>query len=472
MRKTHICVLAIAGLSVAAGAQDASAASAETTAAAGSTTAQTPVVEVIECSEIDSADVIIGNSAIELIYTTPEIAEILDRARQIEPNDGGTPRFAIHTRNNKFIMSIGGNINTTLGWDLGNNLYKVDGAGINFIPGDIPVPAQRDHKSAFFINPIDGNINFTIVGLTGTKNEITAYIKIGTNGISSALKLKRAYLKWRGFTFGQATTLASDGLAVQPPTIDPQGPAGDIAGASYQINYTSKSYNGFRFAIGLEMPSFYSSNGVYRGKDYPEYEDKQVSTNVDEYLPDVPMWVEYAASDDNRIRATAILRNFSYRDLVQDKRRDVLGWGTALSGNFSFYKPLVFNFQAVYGRGIGAYIQDLAGRDISFTPDTARPGHMKANDMTGLVLGASYNATKRLQFNAVGSYTRIWGVGDYAVVDEDANYKYTIYAAANCFYKITSFLTAGVEYIYGRHTTWNKGGANDSRVQAQIAFKF
>ena len=128
MRKTHICILAITALSVAAGAQDASAASAETTAAAGGTTAQTPVVEVIECSEIDSADVIIGNSAIELIYTTPEIAEILDRARQIEPNDGGTPRFAIHTRNNKFIMSIGGNINTTLGWDLGNNLYKVDGA--------------------------------------------------------------------------------------------------------------------------------------------------------------------------------------------------------------------------------------------------------------------------------------------------------------------------------------------------------
>ena len=72
MRKTHICVLTIAALSVAAGAQDASATSVETTAAAGGTTAQTPVVEVIECNEIDSADVIIGNSAIELIYTTPE----------------------------------------------------------------------------------------------------------------------------------------------------------------------------------------------------------------------------------------------------------------------------------------------------------------------------------------------------------------------------------------------------------------
>lgn len=37
-------------------------------------------------------------------------------------------------------------------------------------------------------------------------------------------------------------------------------------------------------------------------------------------------------------------------------------------------------------------------------------------------------------------------------------------------YNITSYLQCGMEYIWGRHVTWNKGGANDSRIQAQIKF--
>lgn len=443
MKATHLAAIALCGIAIPAQAQSS-----------------------------DSARVIYETSSIELIYANPEVGSMLDDARNKEAQDDGTPKFAIRTRDNKFIFSIGGNINTILGYDIGNNLYKVDDAGINFVTGDIPVPAMRDHKGDFFINPIGGNLNFTIVGLGGTKNQITAYVKIGTNGIDSHIKLKRAYIKWRGFTFGQATTLASDGEAVQPPTIDPQGPCGDVAGGAYQINYTSPSLSGVRMALGIEMPSFYSSNGVYRGKDYPEYEDKQVSTDVEKLMPDFPFWIEYAKSDNNRVRATGILRNFSYRDKVHDKRRNLMGWGAELSGNFCFYDPLVFNFQAIYGQGIAAYIQDISGRNISFTPDNERPGRMEANKMMGLVFGASYNANSRLQFNAVGSYTRVWGVGDYAVVDTEANYKHCVYAAANCFYNFSSYLRAGIEYLYGRHTTWNLGGANDHRIQAQLAFKF
>lgn len=423
--------------------------------------------------------VILRNATVEIIYADPEVEVILKQARQEEPHDMELSKFVLRTRNNKFLLSVGGKIAADLGFDLGNNLYNVDGAGINFVTGNIPVPAKRDHKSDFFINPLDGNINFTVVGFAGTENEITGFVKLGTNGISSQIKMKRAYIKWRGFTFGQAVTLASDGKAVQPPTIDPEGPAGDVSGCVYQVNYTTRSFGGFRAALGIEMPSFYSSNGVYLGKDYPEFENEQVSTFVDAYLPDVPFWVEYASSETNRIRATGILRNFAYRDRVNDKRRTALGWGAQLSGNFSFCKPLVFNFQGVYGKGIGAFIQDIAGRKISFTPDNSRPGRMTANPMMGLVFGASYQATPRLQFNAVGSYTRVWDVRDYAVSnDPDAmtagndNYKSAVYVAANCFYKILPNLTGGVEYLYGRRNTWNLGGANDSRVQAQIAFSF
>ena len=270
-----------------------------------------------------------------------------------------------------------------------------------------------------------------------------------------------------------------DGLAVQPPTIDPEGPCGDIGATAYQLAYNSPSYNGFAWGASIEMPTFYSSNGIYRGKDYRhEYGGISVTSEASQKAPDIPAYIEYAASYQNRIRLSGILRNFFYRDLITSKTRYLAAWGASLSGNFSFYKPLTFNFQAAYGKGIANYLQDISGRALSFTPKDNDPGEMKANPMMGLVFGASYNATPKLQFNAVGSYSRIWKVSDYATAGDDNgiagndNYKSSIYVAANCFYNITDYLQVGIEYLYGRRYTWNMGGANDNRIQTQFQFTF
>ena len=420
----------------------------------------------------DNEKIITEGSKLEIVRATGEVKKILKRARHDEPSAIPTPKFAIRTKNNSFVMSVGGEIAGILGYDIGNNLYSQSDAGLSFVTGDIPVPATKNHRGDFYINPFNSFVDFTMVGLAGTPDEITAYIKLGTNGNNASLALSRAYLTWRNFTVGEALTIAQDPYASQPPTIDPEGPCGDISTVTYQIAYKSKHYNGFAFAAALEMPSYYSSNGIYRGHDYAEYYGKEVDATVPEYVPNVPLWVEYQASESNRVRFTAILRDFAYRDLVSDTRRHTLGWGTSLTGNFSFWKPLTFNFVAAYGKGIGNYLQDIAGRPISFTPVDDQPGHMQANPMMGLVFGASYNATSKLQFNAVGSMSRIWDVSDYATVSDNANYRYAVYVAANCFYNITPWLQWGIEYLYGRHNTWDIGGANDSRLQTQIAFTF
>ena len=232
-------------------------------------------------------------------------------------------------------------------------------------------------KSDFYINPVNGAIDFQIIGLAGTKNEISAFIKLGTNGMTPWLGYTRIHLSWRGFTAGQMLTLMQDPYACQPPTIDPQGPCGDISTVSLGINYKSKSYKGFRYAIGLEMPTYYASNGLYRGKDYPIFEDKDVVANANELVPDIPMWIEYQKSPTNRIRLSGIIRNFRYTDLVDDKVRNLLGWGAMLSGNLNFWKPLTFYAQAAYGKGIGNYLQDIAGKPLSYIPKDDEPGKMK-----------------------------------------------------------------------------------------------
>lgn len=406
--------------------------------------------------------------------TTPEVASILKKAQAPDPDNIPAPAFVVKTANNNFVMTIGGNLNTVLGYDIGNNLYSQ--SGLNFVTADIPVPAAKGHKGDFFINPIHGSLYFQMVGLAGTENEISGFLKLGANGVNSQIVLKRAYIKWRNFTIGKKLTLMQDADASQPPTIDTEGPCGMISTTAYEVGYTSPSYDGFRWAVALDMPAFESSNGYYRGKDYPVFDDIQVASpyaDAEQMLPDVPAWVEYTFSPNNRVRLTGIVRDFAYRDLLDDKTRHSVGWGAMLSGNLAPSPQVLLYYQAAYGKGIGNYLQDIAGHPYSYIPKDNKPGYMTPAPMMGWTFGASYNPTAKLQFNAMFSQSRIWNVGEYAnALDEDNNYKYALYGAANCFYNITNYLQWGVEYVWGRRMTWNGMAANDSRVQTQISFTF
>lgn len=425
----------------------------------------------------DSAPGLTGDegSKIEFRRTDAETKSILNRHRPVENKAIPAPSFAVMTKNKSFVMTIGGSINAILGYDIGNNLYKQPGAGISFVTSAIPVPAVKGHKGDFYINPFNSAVDMQIVGLANTKNEISAYVKIGTDGNNFDLVLLRAYMTWRNFTFGQKLTLLQDCYACQPPTIDPEGPSGCVSNVAYEISYTSPYYNGFRYAVGLDMPSYYSSNGIYRGHDYPKFDGTQVTDykDAEQLVPDIPAWVEYRFSQWNRIRLSGIIRNFSYKDNLADKTRHSTGWGVMLSGNASPSDNFIFYYQLAYGRGIGNYLQDIAGKPISFIPDDGRPGHMKASPMMGINGGVTFNATKKLQFNAMFSESRVWDVSAYCnALPEGQNYKYALYAAANCFYNITPYLQWGIEYLWGHRQTWNMGGAHDSRIQTQLQFTF
>lgn len=406
---------------------------------------------------------------------------IFERNRPRGNKEIPVPHFCIHTDDHKFALTIGGQVNPIMGCDLRNNLYEQEGAGINFATKYIPVPAVKGQRADFYINALNADIDFQVVGLGGSNDQITGYVKFGTSGNDNTLQLKDAYVSWRGFTAGRKTTLFKDGIAAQPPTVDPQGPCGMVDGTAYEISYRSPDYKGFMAAIGFCTPTYYHSSGRYYG---PDYNDKDVEgeqvTNPNFYtqnVPDLPMWVEWHASEYNRVRVSAIMRTFIYRDMVQQTKRHKFGWGVMLSGNYNPIKPLIFYFQGVYGQGIGNYIQDLSGLPLSFTPSSDHLGTMAANPMMGVTFGVTYNLSKRWQVNAMASEARIWNVGPYAMENSSGDahfndYRYAFYFAANGFYKITSYLNVGLEYLYGRRGTWNFGAGIDNRIQTQFMLTF
>lgn len=418
------------------------------------------------------------------LQTDSLLRAIINRDRPTSPRSIPVPHFAINTPDNAFAMTIGGQINPIVGVDMGNGLYDVDGAGINFVTNSIPVPALPGHHSDFYINALNADIDFEVVGLGGTKNQITGYIKFGTNGISNSLALKKAYISAYGVTVGRKSTLLEDGAAGQPPTIDPEGPSGLVSGTTHEISYQTPRKNGFKAAIGLDIPTYYTSNGRYHGRDYKEWhhqtaEDQLICdpTYYSQNIPDVPLWAEWRHSDNNRVRVSAILRDFIYRDLVSDSRRHLPGWGVMLSGNLNPVKPMILYLQAIYGRGIANYIQDLAGMPLGITPSSKTLGKMTATPMMGLDFGVTWNFSSKLQANAMVSEARVWNVGEYAeAADVNPgnynNYKFAVYSAANVFYNISSYFQVGLEYVYGHRAIYGGHGASDSRLQTQFMFTF
>lgn len=396
------------------------------------------------------------------------------------PSEMPVPHFAIHTQNNKFVMTIGGEINPIVGCDWGNDLYHQDGAGISFVPGQIPVPAAGGKKSDFFINALNSNITLQVVGFGGTDNQITGYIKLGTNGNDKGVKLKKAYVSWRGFTAGLKNTLFQDGNVI-PNTIDPQGPNGLVSTSAYELSYVSPSWNGFRFGLGVDMPDYTTSSGHYWGRDVTSWKGRKIEgelvcdpTYYNQVVPDIPMYIEWGKSDVNRIRLAGIIRTMNYLDVLQNKRRASVGWGLSLSGNYSPVEPLIFSLQATYGKGIAAYIQDLAGQPFSYVPNDNKPGYMTPTPMMGWSAAVTYNINPKWQVNLMASQARIWKAKAYAEHEATTgnlnNYKYGLYAAGNVFYNISSYFQVGLEYLYGYRKTWNAGGAGDNRLQMQFAF--
>lgn len=393
----------------------------------------------------------------------------LEKMRQMEPNTVPIPKFIVKSAGGGFYMAVGGQINTIVGCDLGNELYQQSGAGGGFTTADIPIHPGMGHKSDFFINPLNANITFQAVGLVGTPNMISGFIKIGTPGNVTGLNLKKAYIAWRGFTVGQKSTLFQDANACQPPTIDPEGPCGEVSATVYGIEYQTPSFSGFKAAMGVEMPTFCNNNGIYRGKEYQSWDGKQVELAVNQNYPDVPLWVQYQFSENNRIRLSTMLRCFRYNDLVNNKIRNKFGYGVMASGNFSPADPLIFYVQAAYGHGIGNYIQDFSGLPLAYVPDDDNLGRVMAAPMMGMNFGLTYNITDKWQVNAMGSTTRIWNVKDYAnSLDLSQNYKYAIYACGNVFYNVSKFLSLGIEYLWGQRETWNHQHGNDNRIQMQV----
>ena len=372
-------------------------------------------------------------------------------------NESVAPRFAIIGKENKFYLGIGGVIKGVGLFDWGNPIDDPN----DFTTADIPFDTPEGDGGKLQGTLGQSKIFINLIALPGSANKIGAYISGKFTGAGNAFKLNHAYVTYRGFTVGHTSSLFEDGAAA-PPTIDDEGPCGLVGTNNDLIDYTHSFGKRFKVGVGLEISSVSMTTSAS-------------TRSVSQRIPDIPAYVQYNWSDGNGwLRFSALMRNIQYRNLADSKNRNKTCWGMKLSGSTPIGStPLQAYYQAAYGRGIGGYIQDLAGLGLDLSPDESKPGHLDAVKAWGAYAGLQYTFSRKVFASASYSQARAYADSyDGGSTPWNEQYKYAQYVVANVFYTILPGLQCGVEYLYGRRVDMDGISRSDNRINTMLQFNF
>ena len=331
-------------------------------------------------------------------------------------NIPGLPRFAIFGKEGKFYLGIGGAVKATASYDFGNPVSNPN----EFATSAIPMDIAPGNGARFRASAQQSSIFVNFVALPGSDNQIGAFVSMNFIGDNYTPSLQQAYLTYRGIKAGYSYGLFCD-LAAGVPTIDYEGPN----------SFTS-------------IPNAYIQYSWAKGSGW--------------------------------LRLAAMVRNLYYRDLSVGSNVDKVGWGINLSGSSPVAGGLTAFWQAVYGKGITSYFQDLNGAGMDLLPDPHNSGVLNTVKSWGSYLGLQYTFSPKVFCSATYSHVRTYvpRYGDQASSASgwDAQYKYAQYAVANIFWNITPILQTGLEYIYGRRVDYSGAQAHDNRIQTMLQLSF
>ncbi|MFI3299389.1 MAG: DcaP family trimeric outer membrane transporter [Rikenellaceae bacterium] len=363
------------------------------------------------------------------------------------------PKFVITDKKARAMFTIGGFVNFRTAYDFNYVMPNLD-----FVPADINIGgATVGNRQRALMDASTSRLFFESVVKTRCGKPITAYVETDFRGDGNTLRLRQAYISFNGLKFGQATSTFTD-VASAYNTIDFEGPNAFSYTRNLLIQYTKAWNCGFEIGVGLEFPKVQAMYNNY-------------ATEVYQKVPDIPLYMQYSwgeSTNRSHIRASGIMRNMYYADQVTQKTVDNVGWGAQLSGRLAISDWGCFYGQALYGKGISTYIQDLQGYSYDMNYSSVTDGVMLDIPAMAWFAGMEINLTERMPLTLGYSQVRVYnGVGLSA-----DDYKLGQYVVANCFYSISRFWSVGVEYLYGAIHKISGSFGRSNRAQAAVQFNF
>lgn len=370
----------------------------------------------------------------------------LDQYRQF--HDPEAPHFMFMTNDANLAMGVGGKL-FLRGWFDWNGSQDSH----EFYPYNIAVPPDPTQKRELGGSLTQTRIFFTLLG-RAKKLRYMAYIEAGFS--ANKFILRNAYVRLNDFTLGYTYSSFVD-LDALVPTVDAQGPNGQVINKQILARYFHTFRSGWSVGGSVEIP-----------KNHMTPVEGQTAA-CRSYLPDVSALGQYSwDGGHSHIRLSGMIRSLGYRDLLTQQNHNVLGWGAQLSGVVNIIRPLTLYFQGVVGQGIGSYQGDLALGNYDLVGDTESPGVMKAPLCMGLTAGVKYDFSTKF-FACIGlGETQYYG----RRYNNPTGYRYGLYGCANFFWRITPRFLAGIEYVTGKRKDFDGQHAGANRIDALLTFSF
>lgn len=377
-----------------------------------------------------------------------DLIAILYSRENLDFQDPRAPRFLFLDRSGKVALGIGGYVKGTMAYDFCGTM---DNGGSTTY--DIAVPDDPASRNKFNMDASHSTLFLKMVGRTSKLGYLTMYIQTnftGNNG-GYGMKLKQAYIQLGYVTAGLARSSFEDPSG--PPTIDAQGPCGEVSAKNVQLQYAPVLSDHWRMGVSIENPK--ASYTCIPGMSEP----------ISQRCPDIPAYIQYGQGD-NHVRLSGLFRQLSYRDMAAGRNHFVTGWGVQLSGQTQFGPGFTFYYGTAYGKGIAHYLNDLDGQGLDLINDGG--GRMKAPATFAFTGGLQYDFSPRLFVSASYSQCRLYG---QRTLGADA-YRYGQYLVANAFYTIIPDCMLGIEYNYGSRTDCSGTRGDANRIYAAIQYSF
>lgn len=370
-----------------------------------------------------------------------------------------TPSFAFTSKNQKYIMGIGGYVKGTISMDFNGTInnpayFTTSAIPINPLPGNNLLTQFNVNQSSLFYN---------LVSLSDNKTKFGAYINMNFSGAGYTPQIEDAYITYGGWLIGRTTSIFTDAAAI-PPTIDSEGPNGLTYKTNNVINFRGQIGKHFSTGIGLEMPST----------------DFTVSANqsvTNQFIPDIPSYIQYTwgKGNNSHVRLSSIIRNVNYRNNIQDKNNIISTYACQLSGLVTVKEKLIFYYQLAYGSGITTYIQDVSGLKLDFMPNNIidhqnkKAGELDKVKSLAYYAGLQYNFNPRTFLSCTFSQVDVDIPDNY---DDTSLYKEGYYLATNFFWYAKPNVQVGAEYLYGKRVDQNDKWGEANRIQVMLQYNF
>lgn len=366
--------------------------------------------------------------------------------------DPRAPYFMFLSKNGNLALGVGGQLRIRGYFDWNGAIPNV-----GFIPYDIPIPKDPTNMKDLSASPSGTGLFFTLLGSNKLLGNFMAYFQADFSGYNQqGFRIKKAYVTFRDWTVGYATTTFEDTMA-EPSTVDGAGPNGINSKKSVLVRYLHPFKKHYTVAASLEFPKeSISADGVHTQSCSP-------------YIPDVAAFMQYQWDGGaSHVRLSGLLRTLTYRDMILGKNFNITGWGLQLS---TVVNPLpslnIFGIVST-GQGHASYTADLGNGEFDLIPVHNKDGKLYAPWAAGFVAGVQYYFNKKIFSNIAFSEQTYYPNPN----PHDSSYKYGYYAVGNVFWDITPRFEIGLEYLHGKRKNFNGQSGAANRLLAMLMVSF